>query len=193
MIAAHNANQRHAVNVVPFRDHLPHTSKLNFARVQPINELSEILAPAYGVPIHAPDARAWKNLLQPLLALLRSRAEVVEMLARAFGTMRGNRALVPAIVALQPLPFTRLTRIFGGRLVVRQERSAILALELFSARPADPPRTNLTRRFSKISACSCDPERQQLTQPATGKSWSCPVCLNSAHVNRTSLQAAGDS
>ena len=137
MIAAHHAHQRDAVNVVALGDHLRADEQIDLARVQARQQPFQIVAAAHRVAIHAPDARAGKNLRQPLLALLRARAEVVQMLAVALGAARRNRAPVAAVVALQPLALARYASIFAGRLVVGERDGAVLALQLFAAGAAD--------------------------------------------------------
>ena len=111
MIAAHHAHQRHAVNVVPLGDHLRADQQIDLARVQPREQMLQVVPPAHGVAIHAADPRAGKDLRQPLLALLRTRAEIVEMLAVALRALRRHRALVTAVVALQPLARARDLRL----------------------------------------------------------------------------------
>ena len=107
MVATHHAHQRDAVNVVALGDHLRAHQQIDFARVQARQQAFQIVAPAHRVAVHAPDARAGKNLRQPLFALLRTGAEVVEMLAVALGAPRRHDALEAAVVALQPLAGTR--------------------------------------------------------------------------------------
>ncbi len=58
---------------------------------------------ADGVAIHAADAGLGKQLLQPLFALLRTGAQVKEVLALALGAALGHGFYVSAIVALEPL------------------------------------------------------------------------------------------
>ena len=71
---------------------------------------------------------------EPLFALLRAGAKIVEVLALALGAARRHRAPEAAIVALQPLPRLRQYRnLHDGCFVVRQRDGAVLALQLFAA------------------------------------------------------------
>ena len=136
VIAAHHAHQRDAVNVVPFGDHLRADQQIDFARMQTRQQPLEIVPAAHRVAIHAADARSGKDLLQPLFALLRAGAEVVQVLALAFGASRRHSALEAAVVALQPLSGAGQA-VFVIGLVMRECDRAVLALELFAAGAAD--------------------------------------------------------
>ena len=83
MIAADDTHQRDAMNVVPLGDHLRADEQIDFARVQPRQQPLQIVPAAHRVAIHAADARKGKDLRQPLFALLRAGAKIVEMLAVA--------------------------------------------------------------------------------------------------------------
>src|ERR1700761_5991182 len=86
---------------------------------------------ANGVTVHAADARIRKQFLQTLLTLLRTSAEIEEMLAFAFGASLGNGLFVSAVVAFQTLACGA-----RNRLVMRKRDGAGLALQLLSARAA---------------------------------------------------------
>ena len=59
------------------------------------------------------------------------------MFAVALGAACGHGAPETAVVTFQPLAFARNSRVFRRGLVVRERDGAILALQLFSAGPAD--------------------------------------------------------
>ena len=103
-VRAHYAHQRDAMNVVALGDHLRADQQVDLAGVQPREQPLHIAAAADRVAIHAPDARVRKELLQPLLALLRSAPEKIKMLALALRTDLRHTAPKAAVVALQPLP-----------------------------------------------------------------------------------------
>src|ERR1700728_3957498 len=114
--------------------------------MQPRQQPFQIVPPARLIAIHPPDTRPWKDLREPLLALLRARAQIVQMLAVALRTPRRHRPLVPAVMALQPLPRPRdshvvplgaFIREVNRWLMMRQGNRAIHALQLFSARATD--------------------------------------------------------
>ena len=96
------------MNVVPLGNHLRAHQQIDLARVQPRQQPLQVVPPAHRVAIHAADARARKNLRQPLLALLRPRAEIVKVFAVALRAARRHGAPEAAVVALQPLAFARL-------------------------------------------------------------------------------------
>src|SRR5580692_5846139 len=96
----------------------------------------QIETPAHRVTIHAADACAGKDLLEVLLTLLRSCAEVIEVFACAPGALRRHCLLVAAVVALQALARTGDVGVLGRRLMMRQRDRAVPAIELFSARAA---------------------------------------------------------
>jgi hypothetical protein len=74
---------------------------------------------------------------QALLALLRTRAEVVEVFAAALGAAGGHGAPEAAVVALEPLAFAGHDRRLRRALVVGERDGAVLALQLFAAGAAD--------------------------------------------------------
>ena len=98
VIAAHHAHQRHAVHIVALGDHLRAHQQVDLARVQAHQQPLHVAAAANGVAIHAPDARAGENLLQTLLALLRSRAQKIQIFAVAVGAAPWHRLFVTAVV-----------------------------------------------------------------------------------------------
>ena len=107
VIAADNADQRDAVNVVALSDHLRPDEQVNFAGVEAREQMFEIVASTDSIAVHAADARAGKDFREAFFALLRSGAEVVEVLALAVGTFRRDDALESAVVAFQPLSRAR--------------------------------------------------------------------------------------
>ena len=68
--------------------------------MKPLQQPFHVPASAYGIAIHPPDARTGKDLLQPLFALLRSRTQVVQVLAVALGTALRYVPAKTAVVAL---------------------------------------------------------------------------------------------
>src|SRR5258708_3099569 len=96
----------------------------------------EVVTPAHGVAIHAANASRGKYLGETLFALLRSRTQVVQVLAVALGTTRRHRAPIAAIMALEPLALARNLCLVRRRLVMSERNGAVLALELCAARPA---------------------------------------------------------
>ena len=114
VVAAHHADQRDAVNVVAFGDHLRADEQVDLAGVQPRQQPLQVVAAAHGVAIHAADARGGKDFAEPLFALLRACAKIVEMLALALGAAGGDGAPVAAIMALEPLAFAGLVGLFGS-------------------------------------------------------------------------------
>ena len=82
-VRAHHADQRDAVDVVALGDHLRADEKIDLACVEPGEQALHLVAPAHGVAVHASDARVGEEFLQPLLALLRARAEIIEVLTPA--------------------------------------------------------------------------------------------------------------
>src|SRR3954451_7906301 len=116
---------------VPLGDHLGASQEVIPARMKAGQQALEVVPPTHGVAIHAPDARSGKDLRQALFALLRSRAEVIQVLAVALGTTRRHLARVPAVVALHTLALAGDLGLIGGRLVMGERNGAILAFKLF--------------------------------------------------------------
>ena len=111
------------------------TRRLISPECRRLQQALHVAAGADGVAVHAADARIGKELLQPLFALLRARAEVVQVLGLALGAGCGHGAPIAAVVALQPLAGVGDLGVVG-RLVIRQRDRAVLALELFAAAAA---------------------------------------------------------
>jgi hypothetical protein len=63
---------------------------------------------AYGIPVHASNARAGEHLDQALFALLRAGSQKVEMLALTLGAVSGYAAPKAAVMAFQPLADLRM-------------------------------------------------------------------------------------
>jgi hypothetical protein len=125
------------VNIVALGDHLRADEQVDLAGVEACEQAFEIGSATNRVAVHAADARVGKYLAQPFFALLRSRAKIVKMLARALGAAGGHGAPVAAVVAFEALARVGNACVFCRRLVVGERDGAILALQLFSAGAAD--------------------------------------------------------
>ena len=125
-VRSHDANQRHAVDVMSLRDHLRADQHVERAFVQRIQRTLEIFPPAHRVAIKAPDARLRKHAVQQLFQLFRSRPDKINVLATAMRTLLGDLRHVSAIMAFH-LVFA---------FVVRHRDGAILALQRLAARAA---------------------------------------------------------
>src|ERR1700722_8467214 len=101
-------------------------------REQPLH----IAAPSHRIAIHTPNPRRRKQLLQSLLALLRSGSQIVKMFARTLRTSLRHSTPKPAVVALQSLPRLSDAITPTHRLVIRHRDRAVLALNLFATAPA---------------------------------------------------------
>src|SRR5579859_6317858 len=88
---------------MPFGNHLRAHQQVDLAGMQSRQQVFQIVAAAHRVTIHAADPRAWKDLSQALLALLRSSAQVVKMLAFALRALGRDSSLESTVVALQSL------------------------------------------------------------------------------------------
>ena len=63
-VGSHHADQRHAVNVVTFGNHLSADEQVEFAFVQSVERAFEIFVAADGVAVEAGDARLRKHSMQ---------------------------------------------------------------------------------------------------------------------------------
>ena len=103
MIRTHHPDQGHAVDIVPLGNHLGSDQQVDLPGVEPPQQPLHVATPAHRVAIHPADPRAGKQFAELLLALLRARAEEVDVLARAPRTALRNRRAIAAEVTLQPL------------------------------------------------------------------------------------------
>ncbi len=137
MVCSHNADKGDAVDIVALGDHLRAHQQVDVPAVQTIEKVFHVEPVADGIAIHAADAGLGKEFLQTLFALLRTGAQVKQMLALAFGASLGHRLHVSAIVTFEPL-----TRRTGNRLsredglVMGESDGAVLALQLLPASTA---------------------------------------------------------
>src|SRR5579875_3382787 len=106
--------------------------------MQPLQQPLHVATGANSVTIHAPQPRSREEFSQPLLALLRTRAEIEQMLALTLRTALRHTPSVAAVMALQALTHTRRAAqvLFAASLVVRQRNRAIFALDLLSTAAA---------------------------------------------------------
>ena len=76
-ICTDDSYQRDPMDVMALGDHLRADEQVDLAGMEAHEEALHVRAAAHGVSVHAADACAGKDLLKPLLALLRSRAEEI--------------------------------------------------------------------------------------------------------------------
>ena len=126
------------MDVVPFCNHLCPYEQVDLPGMQPHQQPLHITARTHRVTVHPTNTSPREKLLQPLLALLRSRAHVVQVFTLALRALRRNSPPKPAIVAFQPLPHPGLAAqiLRPTRLVIRQRNCTIFALDLCPAASA---------------------------------------------------------
>ena len=136
MIAADHTDQCDAVYIVALGNHLRAYKQVNFACVQPCKQALKIVAPAYRVAIHASDPRCGEDFAKPLLTLLRTCAEVIEVLTVALGASPRNSFAHSAVMAFKPLSLTRNLRTIHC-FVVGKRDGAVVALQFDTASSAE--------------------------------------------------------
>ncbi len=105
--------------------------------MQPGKEMLHVEAVTDGIAVHTSDARMRKQLLQTLFALLRTSAQIKQMLALALRAPFGHGLHVSAIVTFEPLPgWIRDGLSRDNGFVMGKSNGAVFALQLFAAGPA---------------------------------------------------------
>ena len=92
MVGAHNPDEGNAVDIVALGDHLRAHQQVDFPAVQPGEQVLHVEPVADGIAIHASDAGVRKQFLQTLFALLRTSAQVKQVLALALRAVAWARS-----------------------------------------------------------------------------------------------------
>ncbi len=102
-VGAHDPDERDAVHVVAFGDHLRADQNVELARMQLRKHAFKIVPAADGIAIEPRDARLRKHGVQQLFQPLRARPEELDVVAAALRARLRDARRESAVMAFQPL------------------------------------------------------------------------------------------
>ena len=122
-----HAHEGHVRKVVSFRQHLRADQQIDFAFAEIKQGLFKLVAARFRVTIDPAQAQIGKPSAQKFLDLFGSFADVVDVLAAAYRTLRGRSLMMIAVVTDQSLVAA----------MIRERDIAVWTLDRFAARATE--------------------------------------------------------